>query len=83
MRLNIRGMNLKERKAFDAVIGLATLGMNDRNQRKLSVTYWNDEELVYKHAEMYMSDTEYSINTVDETRLDINYNEFTIKLTEY
>lgn len=83
LRLTIREMNLKERKAFDAVIGLATLGINDRNQRKLSVTYWNDEELAYKHAEMYMSDTEYSIHTVDEVRLDIDYNEFTMKLTEY
>lgn len=83
LQLTIRGMNLKERKAFDAVIGLATLGINDRNQRKLSVTYWNDEELAYKHAEMYMSDTEYSIHTVDEVRLDIDYNEFTMKLTEY
>lgn len=83
LNLNIRGMNLKERKAFDAVIGLATLGFNDKNQRKLSVTYWNDEELEYKRAEMYMSDTEYTIHTVDEAGRDIEYNGFTIKLTEY
>lgn len=83
LRLNIGGMNLKEREALDRVIGLATLETNNRNQRKLSVTYWNDEELAYKHAQMYMTDTEYSIHTVDETDCDIEYNSFTIELIEY
>lgn len=70
-------------EALDRVIGLATLETNNRNQRKLSVTYWNDEELAYKHAQMYMTDTEYSIHTVDETDCDIEYNSFTIELIEY
>lgn len=83
LRLNIGDMNLKEREAFDRVIGLATLETNDRNQRKLSVTYWNDEELAYKHAQMYMTDTEYSIHTVNEASCDIEYNSFTIELIEY
>lgn len=83
LRLNIGGMNLKEREAFDRVIGLATLETNDRNQRKLSVTYWNDEELAYKHAQMYMTDTEYSIHTVNEKDCDIEYNSFTVELIEY
>lgn len=83
LRLNIGGMNLKEMEAFKTVIGLATLEINDRNQRKLSVTYWNDEELAYSHAQMYMTDTEYSIHTVNETNCDIDYNSFEIELIEY
>ncbi len=83
LKLNLGDMNLKEMEAFKTVIGLATLEINDRNQRKLSVTYWNDEELAYSHAQMYMTDTEYSIHTVDEVCRDIEYNSFTIELIEY
>lgn len=81
--LNIRDMNLAERRAFDAVIGLATLSINDKRQRKLMVTYWNDEDLEYRTGTMYMTDTTYSIHTVNEVTPDINYNEFTIELIEY
>lgn len=81
--LNIRAMNLEEMTAFKTVIGLATLDINSKKQRKLMVTYWNDEELDYKTATMYMTDTTYSIHTVDETDRDIEYNGFTIELIEY
>lgn len=81
--LNIRAMDLEEMTAFKAVIGLATLGVNEKKQRKLMVTYWNDEELDYKTAMMYMTDTTYSIHTVDEASRDIEYNAFPIELIEY
>lgn len=83
LSLNIRGMNLKEMAAFKAVIGLATLDVNDKKQRRLMITYWNDEELDYKTAIMYMTDTSYSIHTVSESRSDIEYNPFTIQFIEY
>lgn len=83
LQLNIRAMNLEEMTAFKAVIGLATLDINNKKQRRLMVTYWNDEELDYKTATMYMTDTTYSIHTVDETDRDIEYNGFTIELIEY
>lgn len=83
LTLNIRAMNLEEMTAFKAVIGLATLDINSKKQRRLMVTYWNDEELDYKTATMYMTDTTYSIHTVDETDRDIEYNGFTIELIEY
>lgn len=83
LNLNIRAMDLQEMTAFKNVIGLATLGFNDKKQRKLMVSYWNDEELIYKTANMYMTDTSYSIHTVDEVVLDIDYNPFTIELIEY
>lgn len=81
--LNIRAMNLEEMTAFKAVIGLATLDINNKKQRRLMVTYWNDEELEYKTATMYMPDVTYSIHTVDEVDRDIEYNGFTIELIEY
>ena len=76
-------MNLEEMTAFKAVIGLATLDINSKKQRKLMITYWNDEELTYKTATMYMPDVTYSIHTVDEVDRDIEYNGFTIELIEY
>lgn len=81
--LNIRAMNLEEMTAFKAVIGLATLDINNKKQRRLMVTYWNDEELEYKTATMYMPDVTYSIHTVNEVDRDIEYNGFTIELIEY
>lgn len=81
--LNIRAMNLEEMTAFKAVIGLVTLDINNKKQRRLMVTYWNDEELEYKTATMYMPDVTYSIHTVDEVDRDIEYNGFTIELIEY
>lgn len=83
LRLNIRAMNLEEMTAFKAVIGLATLDINNKKQRRLMVTYWNDEELDYKTATMYMPDVTYTIHTVDEENRDIEYNAFTIELIEY
>ncbi len=83
LTLNIRSLTLAEMTAFHNVIGLATLAITDKRQRKLAVTYWNDEELAYKYAEMYMPDVSYSIKTIDEENKDILYNPFTIELVEY
>ena len=83
LKLNIRGMSLKEMTAFKTVIGLATLDVTSKRERKLMVTYWNDEELNYKPATMYMPDVTYSIHTVDEDEKNIEYNPFSIELIEY
>lgn len=83
MTLNIREMTLQERIAFDNVIGLATLPSSDKKQRKVAVTYWNDETLAYCSGEFYIADTTYSIHRVDEDHNDIEYNSFSLTLTEY
>ena len=83
LKLNIRSLNLEEMTAFNNVIGLATLGINDKKQRKVAVNYWNDETLTYDYAEMYMPDVTYAIHTVNEATRDIEYNSFTIELIEY
>lgn len=83
LTLNIREMMLTERIAFNNVVGLATLSYNDKKQRKVSITYWNDETLEYSSGVFYMPDTDYSIHTVDEDNKDMEYNSFTIELIEY
>ncbi|EOT29504.1 hypothetical protein C805_00088 [Eubacterium sp. 14-2] len=83
LTLNIRSMNLAEMTAFKNVIGLATLEITSKRQRRVTVTYWNDEELDYKTAIMYMPDITYSIHTVDEAAKDIEYNSFSVELIEY
>ncbi len=83
LTLNIRSMDLVEMTAFKNVIGLATLEITSKRERRLSVTYWNDEELTYKTATMYMPDITYSIRTVDEAAKNIEYNSFSIELIEY
>lgn len=83
LTLNIRSMDLAEMTAFKNVIGLATLEITSKRERRLMVTYWNDEELAYKNATMYMPDVTYFIHTVNEATNDIEYNAFTIELIEY
>lgn len=83
LTLNIRPMDLAEMTAFKNVVGLATLEITSKRERRLMVTYWNDEELEYKAAVMYMPDVTYSIHTVNEATNDIEYNPFSIELIEY
>lgn len=83
LALTIRPLNLEEMAAFKNVIGLATLDIVNKIQRRVTVTYWNDEEMDYKTATMYMPDVTYTIHTVDEVERDIEYNGFTIELIEY
>lgn len=83
LTLNIRSLSLAEMTAFKNVIGLATLDVISKNQRRVTVTYWNDEELAYKTAIMYMPDVKYSIHIANEAKKNIEYNSFTIELIEY
>ena len=83
IKLNIRETTLEERMALNNVIGLATLPSEDRKQRKVRVTYWNDEDLEYKAGVFYMTDTTYVHDTIDEDNREINYNPFSIQLVEY
>lgn len=81
--LNIREMTLEEMAAFHNVIGLATLPESARRERRISVTYWNDETLNYCTGELYMPDITYNIHYVNEEECNIEYNPFTVELIEY
>lgn len=83
LKLNFRELSLEERIALDNVIGLATFSVTDKKQRRVSLTYWNDETLEYVTGVFYMSDTSYVIHRVDEDRNDIEYKPFSITLIEY
>lgn len=85
LTLKIRGLTLAEREAFDAVIGIATLGYTEQKQRKVRVKYWNDDWgiLDYKEGDFYMTDPEFTIVTVNEEEKDIEYESFTLTLVEY
>lgn len=83
IKLNIREMNLAEMEAFKNVIGLATLPDEEKRQRKVSVTYWNDEELEYKPGVFYIPDITYVAHTIDDVHMNIEYNPFSMELVEY
>ncbi len=83
LSLNIRDMNLAERRAFNNVIALATLPYTDRKQRRVGITYWNDETLEYSTGIFYITDSKYSIHILDGDDPDIEYNPFTLTLIEY
>ena len=83
LKLNIREMTLEERIAFNNVIGLATLSVTDKKQRRVMVTYWNDETLEYTTGIFYMPDTTYVIHNLNEENKDLEYNAFSITLVEY
>ena len=83
LTLNIREMNLEERRAWNNIIGLAELPQTEKNQRRVRCNYWNDETLEYSAGIFYMSDTTYSIHTLSEQERDIDYNDFKVTLVEY
>lgn len=83
LKLNIREMTLEERMAFDNVIGLATLSDTDKKQRRVLITYWNDEVLEYTQGIFYMTDPTFVISHVDEQNKDIEYKPFSLTLIEY
>ncbi len=50
-------------------------------ERKLNLTYWNNEELQYKTADFYCADIKYPIKKI--TNNDIIYGSFEISFVEY
>lgn len=83
IKLNIRETTLQERIALDRVIGLASLPAEEKKQRRVRLTYWNDETLEYASGIFYIADITYTIHRADAANRDIEYNSFTISLTEY
>ena len=52
-------------------------------ERKVRLTYWNSEIMDYASGEFYMPDIKYTISHVDQYRLNMVYDPFTITLIEY
>lgn len=81
--ITIRDMNLNERIAFDNVINIASLPEEDKKQRRVLLTYWNDETLSYSSGVFYIPDITYKIHTIDDVNNDIEYGSFSLQLIEY
>lgn len=80
IKMNIRELWTDEKEAFQNVIKAAYL--NER-QRKIAVTYWNDEDNVYKYGEFYYPDITFSVHQIDEVKKQAQYNSFEIELIEF
>ncbi|MFW5669280.1 MAG: DUF6711 family protein [Acetivibrio ethanolgignens] len=80
--ITLREMNLAEMSALREVIKQATV---NEQERKIALTYWNDETLEYTEAitKVYMPDVTYKIHRVDEVKKDIEYDSFTMTFIQY
>lgn len=80
MILPIRELYLGEKITLKAIV---ESGIIDATERKVSVTYWNSEEMKYMIGVFYMPDIDYEIKRVSESKLNLLYKEFNIELIEY
>lgn len=80
--ITVREMNLEEKMAFQNVINQA---MINEKERKIDLTYWNDETNEYVHSEtgFYIPDITYVAHNIDEDKNDILYNSFSVTMIEY
>ena len=80
--LSVAELDLAEKIEFQRIINQAML---NETERKVDVTYWNDETNEYVHSStgFYLPDIKWTITHVDEEDKDIIYKAFTVKLIEY
>lgn len=78
----IRKLYLGEKIVLKAIVDSGAVSDGER-ERKVSVTYWNSEEMDYKSGVFYMPDIEYTITHVDIRKFNMVYEPFEIQLIEY
>lgn len=78
----IRKLYLGEKIVLKAIVDSGVVSDGER-ERKVSVTYWNSEEMGYKSGFFYMPDIEYTITHIDIRKLNMVYEPFEIQLIEY
>lgn len=69
---------LDEKIRFQNIINNA---ITNSLQRRVSVTYWNDETNSYRTGSFYIPDIEFQVIDADAT--NIEYNPITVELIEY
>ena len=80
----VRKLYLGEKILLKAIIDSGIVdGEEGKRQRKVSVTYWNSEDMDYKSGIFYIADISYTVSHVDEHKLNMVYEPFEIVLTEY
>ena len=80
--MSVADLELAEKIRFLEIINA---GMTNARERKVNVTYWNDEtnQYVTSPTGFYIPDIEWVIERIDEDNLNIHYKKFTITLIEY
>lgn len=78
--LPIRELFLGEKIVLKAIVDS---GVILDTERKVSVTYWNSEDMDYKTGIFYMPDIEYEVKHVSESKLNMLYAAFKMELIEY
>lgn len=78
----VRKLYLGEKIVLKAIIDSGVVEDGER-ERKVSITYWNSEDMDYKTGIFYIADIEYDITNVNERKLNMTYEPFEISLTEY
>ncbi len=71
-------LNLEEKISFQNIINNA---ITNSLQRRVSVTYWNDETNSYSTGSFYIPDIEFQIMDADSST--VMYNPITVELIEY
>lgn len=71
-------LSLDEKINFQNIINGA---MTNSLQRRVPVTYWNDETNSYKTGSFYIPDIEFQV--IDADANNIEYNPITVELIEY
>lgn len=78
IELSTHIMTLDEKITFQSYINLA---MVNTAQRKVTVTYWNDETNSYSTGSFYIPDITYTVRDADTNT--IMYDPITVTLVEY
>lgn len=80
--LSVREMELEDKIRFQSIVNS---GMIDAVQRKVDVTYWNDEtnQYVTSQTGFYIPNFDWKISRVDEENNLLYYKDFTLTLIEY
>ena len=80
--MSVADLELAEKIRF---LEIVNAGMINARERKVNVTYWNDEtnQYVTSPTGFYIPDIEWVIERIDEDNLNIHYKKFTITLIEY
>lgn len=80
--MSVRELELDEKIIFQSIINS---GMIDSTQRKVNVTYWNDEtnQYVTSQTGFYIPDIQWKIKRIDEKANQMFYKDFKLTLIEY
>lgn len=80
--MSVRELELDEKILFQSIINS---GMIDSVQRKVNLTYWNDEtnQYVTSPTGFYIPDIQWKIKRIDEKSNQMFYKDFAITLIEY